>query len=256
MSYILDALKKSEQERFRDVAPTLHTIHAVPYRKSQLTPWHYGAIAAAVVAAAAILWQRPWQARSSSPLPQVAFLPAPPSMPAPAGDTAPAVRPAAVNLRPALPRPHPVIARAERHQPPAPAKEKPEPAKPAMEAPVAAAVPAPVALAQPIPLREAHLPAPEPLPAKPPGEPAARPSSRQEILDISELPPAVQRSLPKLTISGYINHADTAAGRMVGIGEHALSEGDEVAPGLKLERIADTAAIFAYKGYRFRVSLP
>ena len=30
-----------------------------------------------------------------------------------------------------------------------------------------------------------------------------------------------------------------------------LREGDEVAPGLKLEKIEDSGLVFSYKGYRF-----
>ncbi len=31
----------------------------------------------------------------------------------------------------------------------------------------------------------------------------------------------------------------------------SLREGDEVAPGLKLEKIQDDSLVFSYKGYRF-----
>ena len=40
--------------------------------------------------------------------------------------------------------------------------------------------------------------------------------------------------------------------RLVGINNRMLREGDELAPGLKLEQITSEGMIFGYKGYSFR----
>ncbi len=40
--------------------------------------------------------------------------------------------------------------------------------------------------------------------------------------------------------------------RMVGINNRMLREGDNVAPGLKLEQITPEGMILGYKGYSFR----
>ena len=40
--------------------------------------------------------------------------------------------------------------------------------------------------------------------------------------------------------------------RLVGINNRMLREGDEAAPGLKLEQITPDGLIFGYKGYSFR----
>lgn len=249
MSYILDALKKSEQERMRGATPTLHAVHAESFQQSRLMVWHYLLISAALVAATIAMWQRPWQTDNArtTDAPKVSFLPAPPPRPEPQPllpGTVPSQpvivgyreTPVAVMPKPARPREKAPATEA------APVKEPKEKVVARVEPPAAATPPAPQEAAPP--------------PKPPAAEPSARIPARQEIIEFSELPASVQRSLPKLAISGYINDPASPSGKMLGIGSQLLGEGDEVSPGLKVEKIAETTAIFAYKGYRFRVSLP
>jgi general secretion pathway protein B len=42
------------------------------------------------------------------------------------------------------------------------------------------------------------------------------------------------------------------ADRFVSINDRALHEGDELSPGVKLEKITFDGMILSYKGYRFR----
>lgn len=68
---------------------------------------------------------------------------------------------------------------------------------------------------------------------------------------INELPASIQKDLPALSVMVHA-YSDDPAKRMVGINNRLLHEGDEVAPGLRLERITLDGMILNYKGYSFR----
>jgi general secretion pathway protein B len=124
MSFILDALKKSEQERRRREVPDLHTEHApIPAGRSRIPLWALLVGLALLLNAGLLLWWlRPWQPSVTVDVegPQLSVVE--PSSPAPA--------PAPVTALP-LVAPEPTLPEA----PPSP------PAVPSAPAPVA---PAPV----------------------------------------------------------------------------------------------------------------
>lgn len=63
MSYILDALKKSDQQRQRGATPTLPSAQATMAAPRQSSSVFYGVLAAVLLCAGiAIGWLRPWQA--------------------------------------------------------------------------------------------------------------------------------------------------------------------------------------------------
>jgi hypothetical protein len=63
MSYILDALRKSDQQRRRGAAPTLPLGQATAVAPKQPALLIYGLLAAVLLGAGmAIGWLRPWQA--------------------------------------------------------------------------------------------------------------------------------------------------------------------------------------------------
>ena len=68
---------------------------------------------------------------------------------------------------------------------------------------------------------------------------------------MTELPVEVQRDLPAMHV---MVHAYSArpTDRLVGINNKLLHEGDEVAPGLKLEQITPEGMILNFKGQVFR----
>jgi len=68
--------------------------------------------------------------------------------------------------------------------------------------------------------------------------------------DTAELPPALQREMPALSVAGFIRNE--GSGSMVIVNDRLVREGDEVAPGVKLEKIHNDSLIFNYKGYRFK----
>ena len=237
MSYILEALKKAEAERTLGAVPN---IHARP-------------LVTALSANRLALWQRPWMWLALMTLvltPTVAFW-------INAVRTAPAAPMDAVLPTQAAPRPAASIA------------------------PMAAAIPAPpTAAAIPAPPTAAAIPAPpidvvappkaapqKPVKHKTKAEPAQskasvpmpaqrKPSPPQDehmVVTLRELPEHIQRTIPQLSIGGYI-YSDNQADRSVLINKRLLRDGDQVAADLILEKMTPTGIIFNYKGYRYHTS--
>lgn len=271
MSYILDALKKSERQRPPGPVPDLFTVHG-PQPPSPRRPARALVIAALlllVTAAALGVWfgrgARDEEAarfpvavspQSSSEAP---FAPAtPPRAAVPMTAPAPARAPAAA----AAPRPV-----GERPQSPAPTVRKsPE----AAAASLVAAAPPPASLAAPpVPAAPAPVAAPAgeipstAVPATPPvgapetaaavSAPEPVPPADGRVLDLSELPAAVRAELPKLVVSGHVWSEEPAL-RLLGVDDRLLHEGGEAAPGVSLREITPSGAVFVFKGWHFRVA--
>ena len=77
-------------------------------------------------------------------------------------------------------------------------------------------------------------------------------SATERIYAMAELPPDVQRELPKLTITGGV-HSDNAAQRMLIVGGQVMGEGAEIAPGVVLEQIRPKSAVLRFRNHRFSV---
>jgi general secretion pathway protein B len=90
-----------------------------------------------------------------------------------------------------------------------------------------------------------------PAPLEPPG-PKPAPGSR--VLRIDQLPIEVRRDVPKISATGYVDSAGTGM-RVVSINERSLQEGDELIGGMRLEQIAPDHVLFSFRGYRFRVEM-
>ncbi|WP_317200950.1 general secretion pathway protein GspB, partial [Janthinobacterium sp.] len=96
------------------------------------------------------------------------------------------------------------------------------------------------------------LAAPAPLVAAAPPVPSAPPAASEEsVVGLRELPEAIQRQIPPLALGGYI-YSKNPADRLLLIDKVLRHEGEEVAPGLTLEKLLPKAAVFNYKGYRYR----
>lgn len=120
MSYILDALRKSDQQRRRDAAPTLLTLQPAAVVRKRPAYLMYGLLALALVGAGvAIGWLRPWQAeRAAPPGPEsVAAKPAESkpieARPLDASPDQPAQGPSAPGQAPEAPQPRVDIAAAD-----------------------------------------------------------------------------------------------------------------------------------------------
>lgn len=269
MSYILDALRKSEQQRQLGVAPRLLTVHATSDSDAPPVFLKYGLLAAALIGAGvAIGWWHPWQqerllsatATASARVPEATPrdpLPVPqpvlpevagrPETPMPVQKTLVAMRPIAVPevapLEPGTQRL--ATAPPQTRKPPSAAPGLPkEKATPVREAAPARA-PAPrVAVETPIAL----------LQGKSADAPPADPAQQQKLLAMAELPPAIRQEIPAMSIPVH-SYSDAPQERIVGINDQLLREGEYLAPGLKLERIAPDGVVFSYKNYLFRHGL-
>lgn len=233
MSYILEALKKAQAERQLGNAPTLHAPilragspaeQGGAKKNTWLMVAAMGAMAAAIAVLAVLLW-RPAPSPASA---TAASSAEPPASVLAAGPAAPAV---------------------VKTEPPVSAPEAaPEP----LAAPVAA-LPPPVATitanTTTPPARVASAPVPDPAAAP---APVMTATSVEPVLNMRELPEPIQRSIPQVVVGGYI-YSKNAADRLLLVDKVLRREGEEVAPGLLLEKLNPKEAVFNFKGYRYRV---
>jgi general secretion pathway protein B len=254
MSYILDALKKAESERALGSVPGLHAQPVPPVSIDGTPAWWrrvlvWGGIGLAVVLAA-LAWFEPWRAAPTpavpAPLPVQAVPVQPPVV---ASTVIPGAAPSS------LPAPEPgtaTNATVASAAAPGPAPKTPT-AKPA-EASKPKAAPKPLAKPKEkmpaAPAVEAKPSAAEPAEATSGSATPAAPEVRVPML--RELPANIQREIPPVVIGGYI-YAGKPAERSVLINNRLLREGDQIAPGLTLERMMPREAVLNYRGNRYRV---
>lgn len=232
MSFILDALRKSEHERQRQAGPVIAEMPiARPHARVPVALVAVGALLA--VNLAVLLW----------------FL---------LRDDAPEVvreEPAAVVAAPASRAP----------APPPPAADRPAPVTPPV-----AAVPAPVAreirpltaevTPEPsgVPMREAPgapdpsllPPAPLPVAATPPRYPSATTSGQELVPRLDTLPPQATAGLPALNLDLHIYASDPAQ-RAAFINGRRYREGDTTGEGIEVLAITTDGAVLRYRGQRF-----
>lgn len=255
MSYILEALKKSEHARQQGKVPDLATVSMVDaVGGAAPAPGRLPLLASGVLllAVAVAGWWRPWQVPAAA-------VPTSPAATASLNATAvvstPALPAAALVARPGA---EPVAVAPPQIAPPqvaAPAEEYTRPVSPASGLQSAAP--------------KVVLPALAPRPGEPATLPAAahealavttRPSTAatsalpappSRVLDFYELPPAVRERIPALAISGF-SYAEEPGMRMAVINDRVLRQGESAAPGITLERIASDGVVLSFSGYRFR----
>ncbi|MBA5605340.1 general secretion pathway protein GspB [Duganella sp. FT3S] len=281
MSYILEALKKAQAERQLGDLPTIHApaIGAAPASGAGLRnkPLVLALAALGLVTAGllALVWRPAPQAAAggapASPRANVAVAQTAMAAPAPApGPVAPAptavvtsVAPMAV--APAQPSPAPASAPAAQASLPVPAQAvaaSPGPglsvAAPQRTAPARVAAPASALAGEALPRHHAGAPDVAAKPA--PSEPAAgavaaasAPAAQDEaVQNVRDLPEPIQRAIPPITLGGYM-YSRNPADRLLLIDKVLRHEGEEVAPGLVLDKLLPKAAVFTFKGYRYRV---
>ncbi|GJI88359.1 general secretion pathway protein GspB [Duganella hordei] len=110
------------------------------------------------------------------------------------------------------------------------------------EAPAAVPLPPPVATI---------TPQPRPQPAAAVQLPS-KAAPEEPVMNLRDLPEPIQRSIPQIAVGGYI-YSKNAADRLLLIDKVLRHEGEEVAPGLTLEKLQPKEAVFNFKGYRYRV---
>jgi general secretion pathway protein B len=216
MSYILEALKKAQAERQLGEVPSVHA----PAMQVGADAPASGKLKKPMVAAMAVM--------ASVIVALLALVWRKGEAPQPAPSNAPVMA-----ALPVAPAPAPVTV-----------------ASPAI-APQAAVPSAPLAPveAKPLPAAAPQMPAVAVAPA-----PASVPAPAQEEVTQTarDLPEPIQRSLPPIVVGGYIYSKDPAD-RLLLIDKVLRHEGEEVAPGLVLEKLLPKSAVFSFKGYRYRV---
>lgn len=240
MSFILDALRKSETARRRSEAPDLFatmpgTIAPMPAR----TQWPLLAISGiGVLSLIAALWLFA-QRSPSQPAPLPASLPA---SDATTGATMPQAAPTATETQtPVSIPPTP--------EPPQQASAAEAPAAPMTESPAPVAPPA-----TPTVMREPPALPPEPDIAPPaPQIQPAMPATGDQIVSLADLDPEARKQLPPLKLSMHLwNEAPSQ--RFVILDGQRLKEGDVLGE-IVVERISRDGAVLVWRGSRLKIEL-
>lgn len=257
MSYILDALKKSGQERQQETPPHLQPLHYTPpsfkgANVSQRRRWPWLLCAGLLVSGGLLTWSA-W--KSSEP----------------AGQLTPSVS----LIVPETGKPlDPVIVHPEKFDdgyqhlpkkefsPPQPESPQPKKVERSAVAPaVSPAVAKPTAArgkknSEPVKIKKTREKNILPPPAEttvigsPPLVATEKPKSTVPYLQ--DLPPQVQEELPKLQFAGHA-YAEDPAKRMIIINGRIMKEGDRIDALTKLAEITWEGVIINSKGVRFRV---
>ncbi|MDR3371899.1 general secretion pathway protein GspB [Rhodoferax sp.] len=224
MSYILDALKRADAERERGAVPGLHSqplTTTAAARPASAQGRQLGWVVLAVVALgglAAGVWF--WRATAQQAV----------------TSTVAVTSPVIATPVPAQPRPAtPVMTEpAPAHQPtPTPAPAPLPPLKPTPATPL----PAPPKAALPVIAKPA----------------ASITSTAPNVPRLDELPPDLQRQIPKLTITGVV-YSETPANRLLLLNNQVLTQGSLAAPEVTLEEIGPKSSVFSFRGTRFRLA--
>ena len=219
MSFILDALKKSEAERRRQAGPTLYEMRAAPRRASLPT----GIVVLLVVLSlnlvglAYLLLRKPATPGAAATPPAAASPTNAAAPPTPAPVAAPSAA-ASVAATPATPA--------------TPASQGP------YRAPAQAPLPEPVVSTTPTPAA-----------ALPPAAAATRPATSGPVASLADLY-AGNSGLPDLRLSLHVYDADPSR-RYLLLNGMRLREGDALPDGPRVERITEDGAIMGWRGRRF-----
>ncbi len=228
MSFILDALRKSEAARRRSEAPDLFAAMPTtpePVRARANWPlWLLGAVAA--VSLIAVLWLLAQRAPVVPPAPKLIDTTV---------ETAPTDDAASAPVSDPVPVPTPP-------QTQAPVDSAPPPA-------VAATISPPSNAPLPPPPRELPAPPPEPAIVAPP--PALPPTGH--VVSLADLDPATRKLLPPLKLSMHLWN-ETPAQRLVILDGQRLREGDLIGE-LVIERITRDGAVLVWRGGQLKIEV-
>lgn len=251
MSYILDALRRAQAERARGTVPGLDAqaapvpaTAALAGRRAPPSWFAPGAAAGgallALIVAGGAWWALPHQAPVVSVASVAAQDAAAIAIASPAQGAAPLHAPS----------PPPVVSA------PLPVEASSAPATPITPK---AALLAVQAVPRQLPARPAPVPlaaapaAPAPAAADASSAAAAAAPAAGSVLAQGDLPAAVREQLPALQVSGA-TYSNNPAHRMAIVNGQVLSEGDQAAPGLVLEKIERGRTVWTFRGYRYAVA--
>jgi general secretion pathway protein B len=240
MSYILDALRKSDQQRQRGSTPTLLTVQTTATGARRPRYLLNGAIAAALISAGILVgWLQPWQKKQAVPIAEPAA-----SGPTVSGSARDVLLPS-YGSGEASPRPQqelsmqPATAAVEAEHPAtdiAMTQRDPTGADDSSASPQAASGTGGIAAGQT------------------PGRSGATGTPTDEgkkVMALNDLPPSIRREMPGVAIMFHAYSSDPAERRVM-INGNMAKEGETLADGLGLQQITPDGVILLFKGYRFR----
>jgi general secretion pathway protein B len=79
------------------------------------------------------------------------------------------------------------------------------------------------------------------------------PAAEDSLPYLHQLPDTIQRDIPRVTFGGYMYSANPAD-RLLLVDKTLRHEGEEVGPGLVLEKLMPKAAVMNFRGIRYRVA--
>lgn len=258
MSYILDALKKSEQEREQGKVPDIKTVHhhPTPNQQPRQTPWLYIILGSLLVVVGAVSAWVFYPHFPSVPVAGVTDQPeSSPSVAAQQGlqqaqaDAVTAPKKQMAAQAPVKPAPTP-------HQSKPVASPKKKPSKPNV-----------IFLKKEIPPDQMY----STQPYHPSGNAASNhkqassagsdnkqttsvpPAKNPDIVDVADLPSDVRRRLPDISFTGHV-YSSVPSRRSVIINGKQMREGEFLNGDLKLERITSKGAVFSMGDIWFRLT--
>lgn len=246
MSYILDALHKSERERQRLAPPSIHTNHVIDDDKAPRlsAPWSKWLVMIGVllagISATIIFWPQsyppvpPQSARESNSIHTSLRHESAPAKPVMQPSTATRLQPqATVAVNHDVSSAHTVAAPPV--EPLRPHQNEPKNQPNAQQANTSKLI--------------QITPSP--------------PTTRQDVLAVSananapgipQLPENIQQALPAISIAGHI-YSEASASRIVMINGKFVHEGESIASGLILETITPDGIILMFRGARFHMGI-
>jgi general secretion pathway protein B len=253
MSYILDALKKSEKERQRGTAPDILTAQDVQAQKPKKRPlWPYLLLVALLLnTGVLLLWLGPWHSKK----PHVVVQPVGGQQHE--SNTLESVHEGSdVRSSVSLPSTGPSkttgtgVGKAIQQDQITQTEANLQKDVPSISTPMtdAKGLPevSPSISEQPPPVSQV------PSESKPVSN--IVPTVENKVYNLNDLPLSVQQGLPDFNITVAIYSNDPAS-RMVKINNQLMREGQYLTNGLKLEEITPDGVIFSYQNYRFRLGL-
>lgn len=237
MSYILDALRKSQQARQPGTAPRVGAVHDISLTRPPGGWWLVlGLTLLLGIVAAGVLFWRGTVARLPDPPPATAA-----SEPA---ATAPVTEPAAP-VAAGMPAPAPEISVARTVAVADLAEQARIPAPAAPPRKIAAVRPANKPAAQPRPATTRTAAATAP----------ALPLIEDDTPLLQQMPAEFQRALPPLAVTIHVYSHDESQ-RILFINNREYRRGSRIEGGIRVEDIVPDGAVLSFRGERFKLSRP
>jgi general secretion pathway protein B len=260
MSYILDALKKSEKERQRGVLPDMLTVQDIVAEKpAKNLHWVYVLAAALLLNAGALVWWLGFSHTNKSNVVQTSktdnispfsmkeSAQAVPGRVMPSADPTQSITsefsPADRNTAPVIENSKPATSVKNQHAPNVLQEVRTHPVSANNT----------IKLSEPAPAKSDQSAGTGRITSDP-AEDLSEMPDENKLYKLHELPSAIRQNLPVFSVSALL-YSSNPDSRMVRINEQMIHEGQDLTAGVKLEEIARDGIILRYQKYRFYVAV-